>query len=366
MSGFTASASGGSERLDVEVLPSSMQLCTLYGIADLHTQKDQKYGDKNKCIFAFEFPQHFRTFYEDADPLPIAIFVTENMFMNKKANLRKKWVEPMSGITFKDDKEAENFDISSLVGKAFVATITHNVKGDKTYANISSITKLDDKTKLMFGLDSLDVAINNDTFIYHKTMGFEHPNFASLPKFIREQAKESIEGVEHAKNNGVFAEPAETSTNNGGGGNSIAGNAKNRKLVMLPDAPNTYEEFMACDWTDDELVQNNFAKWEEVKKALPPSAAMPAKAMPTKTMPNAVPATETNTVPAKAAPPVKEAPAASQEPVEGVDFFFKITNENKDLDSWTKNDWTKKDMIDAGHAKYVDADGNDYDSDVPF
>jgi len=60
--------------------------------------------------------------------------------MHEKSNLRKQ-LESWRGKKFTDE-EAENFDVSSILGATCMLSVVETVKGDKVYANITSIGAL--------------------------------------------------------------------------------------------------------------------------------------------------------------------------------------------------------------------------------
>ena len=60
--------------------------------------------------------------------------------LSEKANLRKD-LESWRGKAFTAE-ELKGFDIEKLIGVNAMASIIHNQSGDRTYANISSISKL--------------------------------------------------------------------------------------------------------------------------------------------------------------------------------------------------------------------------------
>lgn len=331
---FTAPVGGDSKRLDnVEILPTGMQLCTFYGLADLGTQDSHKFGPKHKCQLAFEFPQEMRQFYEGDDLKPCAVFTDETLSMAPKSNLRKNYIEAMVGRKLTED-EAKVFEIDKLLGNHYVATIAHSPDGK--YANITSITPLTDKNRLMFGLQENSVQQINESFFFHLSQGFNSENFKALPRFVREKIKGSAEGVMHVRNGGTFAEPDASDYQNSG--NSNAG----KKIKMLPNAKFTYQQYKEADWTDQMLVDNNEAVWETAVSAPQPQAG-PSAPSPQAPQP-AQPASQPESQPA----PPAVTPSAPTAPKEKK----LIVKNGSALEDWIKQGWTPEMMIKEGHAYY--------------
>lgn len=316
---FTAPVGADSKKLDVDKIGAGMQLCTFYGLVDVGTQ-ETNYGAKRQVYLCFEFPQEMRVFWEGDDPKPSAIFTKETLSMHEKANLRRTFIEPMSDKSF-TDTEAANFDMSTLLGKHFVGTIRHTPDGK--YANMVSVSPLDEKNKNMFGLQSLSVPQINDTMFYHLSMGFDCENFANLPKFLREQIMNSEEGRAHAAKGGTFAEPSQKSTP------SKPSNPVGKKVIMNPDSQYTYEQLKQGGWTDEQIVENNYGKWStpvEAPKPLPPTPSVPSPGSPV-------------------APPAAP-PAAPAKPK------LVMKDPNAKIEDWLAGGWTEETLVEHGHAYF--------------
>lgn len=326
MSGLTAPTGGESTRIEnVELIPIGFQLCTLFALLDVGTQ-DTNFGLKHRVRLIFEFPMHYRKFYEDSDPSPACIYVMENLSMNEKANLRKKYVQPMIARVLTDD-EAEKFDISSLLGKHFVANISHS--SDGKYANIESITPLTAQNMLMFGLQQPHVQQVNPTQFFALSQGFESANFANIKGKARELIMSSEEGKKHKAMGGKFAEPA----NNNNTATATA--PPSGGLIMTPMATTTYEAYIKAGWTDDLLIQHGYARKNEPAPAPAPIAAV---APPVQG-------------PSIAAAPVPQAATVQTPPVAEKKLVFKDPNAQP-LEAWIKGGWTVEMIVAQGHASF--------------
>lgn len=140
---LTFKASGGSG--DFTPCPAGNHIAVCDLIADLGVQNGSgKFpSPKHQVLFRFEIPAE-RVEYKDKDGKPInspaIIYQTFTASMHEKANLRKQ-LESWRGRKFTDE-EAEQFDVAATLGKPCMLNVIHTPKGDKVYANISSISPL--------------------------------------------------------------------------------------------------------------------------------------------------------------------------------------------------------------------------------
>lgn len=74
------------------------------------------------------------------DGKPYLVFKRYTLSLSEKATLRKD-LESWRGKKFTRDEEM-GFDVESVLGANCLLNITHNVVGDKTYANVVSIMPL--------------------------------------------------------------------------------------------------------------------------------------------------------------------------------------------------------------------------------
>lgn len=326
MNGFTAPLGGESKRIDnVELIHAGFQLCTFYGLCDVGTSDSGKFGPTHRVNLAFEFPKHYRVFYEGDDAKPACVFIFERLSMNKESNLRAKFVEPMIGRKL-TDAEAEVFDISSLLGKHFIANISHTTDGE--WANIQSITPLTEQNKAMFDLTTLSTPQINSTYFFHLDQGFESKNFEDLPKFLREKHLiTSEEGVSHKAKGGIFAEPPKTNGN---------GKASQGSIEMI-DKSITYEAYKASGWTDELLIEKGLAK--RIVATAPPAPVIATTPAPPST-PVATPVIAPAT---PVAPPVT--------PTVAKVLVFKDPNAQP-LATWLKDGWTEAKIVEEGYATF--------------
>lgn len=133
--------SGGA---DFAPVPAGTHIAVCDIVADLGVQPGSALypAAKRQVYLRFELPNERIDFEKDGKKQngPAVIGKTYTASMNEKANLRKD-LENWRGQAF-SDIEAEQFDVASVLGKPCVIGVTHSQKGDKIYANITSIGRL--------------------------------------------------------------------------------------------------------------------------------------------------------------------------------------------------------------------------------
>lgn len=137
---------------------------------------------QKKVHVRWELPTEMKVFKEENGEQPLSISNEYTLSMNEKSNLRKM-LENWRGKVF-TEAEAENFDITQLLGKPCMISIIHNTKGDKTYANISSVSALPKGTTCPPQI--------NETFEF-SFENFDQAKFDSLPDWLKEKIKKSDE-----------------------------------------------------------------------------------------------------------------------------------------------------------------------------
>jgi Fe-S cluster biosynthesis and repair protein YggX len=328
---MTAPVGGSTDykRLDVEKIPTGFQLCTLYGMALLGTQETD-FGPKNRIALMFEFPQQKRVFTEGGELKPSASYMEITYSMNEKAKLRILVHGMVKKMT---DDEAKDFDVSSLLGKSYCATISHSADGK--YANIDTLMMLNEQTKNLFSLPSIDAVEKvNEQFFFNTPQGYTSDNFKTLPNFIQDKIKASAEGKQHSLSGGTFAQ----NDSNGSATNSPAPKAK-RKLIMIAK-DFTYEQY-ATSWTDEQLVEAGHAKWEEQTTVAPP-------------MPVAGPSAPSAPAPAPApvAPPTPVAPAPVPAPISPPVKKLVMNDVNANIEDWYKEGWTDEMIVEQNYGYF--------------
>lgn len=162
--------SGGD---DFKVAPAGNHVAICNAIVDLGWQPGRGMypQPKHEVYVRFELPDEQISYQKDGQDVqgPMSIGRRFTASMSQKANLRK-FIESWFGKSFPSDEVASDFDLELLLGRKCLLNITHNEKGDKTYANIANATPLpksmaDNAAEAANPLISFDLSSwNNEAF----------------------------------------------------------------------------------------------------------------------------------------------------------------------------------------------------------
>jgi len=123
---------------DWEPVPEGAHIARCITVVDLGVQQTN-FGDKEQVYIGFEVYDHRVTWTKDdkehEGPGLIGVTWTNNLY--EEANLGKNLIS-WRGKPF-NDEEKQMFDLEKLLGVPCMISVVHNVKGQKTYANIASI-----------------------------------------------------------------------------------------------------------------------------------------------------------------------------------------------------------------------------------
>lgn len=131
-----AKESGGG---DYTPVPEGTHQAICNMMVDLGLQ-ETNFGHKHQVYIRWELPDE-RLKWKDQDGYdregPMTIGQTYTLSLSDKANLRRD-LQSWRGKAFTKE-ELDGFDISKILGAPCQVTVTHNVKGPKTYANVTGI-----------------------------------------------------------------------------------------------------------------------------------------------------------------------------------------------------------------------------------
>lgn len=143
MSIFVSASAGGNypERKPLEA-GAYAAVCDM--VVDLGVQASPggQFAPKRTLLLRFQIPSERVEITKDGETksLPAVISRTVGLSLNEKATLRQL-LQSWRGRAFTPE-ELKKFDLVNVLGKPAFINVTHSVKGEKTYANLTSIMPL--------------------------------------------------------------------------------------------------------------------------------------------------------------------------------------------------------------------------------
>ena len=182
--------SESSTERSYRLVPAGTHMAICYGIVDLGTQAYSYQGEQKQarqCRVLWELHG------EDADgqPLtledgwPLSLSQRYTLSLAEKAKLRKTLIS-WRGREF-TSQELKGFDLRTIIGAPCMLTVTHAVKGDKTFANVDAVTAVPAALKKL-GLPEL---VNKKT--YFSFGYFEQHEFDALTDGLKKIIMQSPE-----------------------------------------------------------------------------------------------------------------------------------------------------------------------------
>ena len=179
-----ATSSGSSQGFDPIEAGSYPARC--YSMVQIGTNEEVILGlskDLHKVRITWELPTEMKVFKEENGEQPMVISKEFTLSMHEKSTLRQ-FLESWRGKSFTED-EAKSFDITALLGKPCLLSISHKVaKNGNTYANISGVNLLPK------GMECPPQINNTFELSYDK---WDETKFESLPDFIKQKIVTSRE-----------------------------------------------------------------------------------------------------------------------------------------------------------------------------
>jgi hypothetical protein len=172
-----------------EPAPAGTHVAICYRVIDLGTQESVYNGEKKsarKVMISWEFPNEVK-----ADGKPFVVSAIYTWSMHEKSTLRKT-LEAWRGAAFTeaDFKPPTAFDVRNILGKSCTLSVVHVQKGDRTYANVSSVGKamkgavtpalVNDTVYLWLHPDRFDEAVFNSLSEHLRTKIAGSPEYAAL------------------------------------------------------------------------------------------------------------------------------------------------------------------------------------------
>lgn len=129
-----------SQESTFEPIPAGVLHAVCYGVIDLGTQPSTNptFPARRKVAITWEIPAERITI--KGASLPRAITDTWTLSLASKGKLRPM-LESWRGRAF-TEIELEGFDVENLIGVNGLINVVHTRKGDKTFANVASVSPL--------------------------------------------------------------------------------------------------------------------------------------------------------------------------------------------------------------------------------
>lgn len=187
-----------------ELIPAGTYAARCYQMIEIGTVKETILGAEktlHKVRIGWELPTERRVFKEENGEQPFVISKEFTLSMNEKANLRKA-LESWRGKGFSEE-EAKAFDITKLLGAACMLNIIHKPSkdGSRHYEEIAGIMPMPK------GMTCSEQEHKTILLSYDK---FDAKLFETLPDFIKDKMRRSIEYITMQMPNSVSADSYQT------------------------------------------------------------------------------------------------------------------------------------------------------------
>lgn len=133
--GLMAADTGGG---DFELTPAGNHVARCYAVVDLGMQTTVFSGEestKRKVRISWELP-----LAKMEDGRPFSVSQNYTLSLSEKANLRRD-LQSWRGRSFTEE-ELQGFDLFTVLSVPAMVNVVHNTKGDKTYANVGSVSPM--------------------------------------------------------------------------------------------------------------------------------------------------------------------------------------------------------------------------------
>lgn len=138
------SETGGGKYPERKPLEAGAYAAVCDMIVDLGVQPSPggQFAPKRTLMVRFQIPSERVEITKNGETksLPAVISRTLGLSLNEKATLRQL-LQSWRGKAFTPE-ELKRFDLANVLGKPAFINVTHSVKGEKTYANLTSIMPL--------------------------------------------------------------------------------------------------------------------------------------------------------------------------------------------------------------------------------
>lgn len=171
----------------LDLIEPGSYVARVYQMIHIGTVEGFQGKQQDKVRVTFELPTETHVFDESKGPQPRVISQEFTLSFNEKATLTKliNAADP-SALKIGDDGFLEEFDVTSLVGKALLLTIANKPRKDGK----GSFACADGFTRLPKGMDCPPQVNPSKVLSYDN---WDEEFFKNLPDFIREKIESSPE-----------------------------------------------------------------------------------------------------------------------------------------------------------------------------
>jgi len=189
-------ATNTATSFDREPIAAGSYAARCYSMIQLGTNEEVIQGvakKLNKVRITWELPTETKVFREENGEQPLVISKEFTLSMHEKSTLRQ-FLESWRGKTF-TEKEALSFDVTALIGKPCLISISHKVaKNGNTYANLTGVNLLPKGMECPAQINADQVLAFDD---------FNEDVFNSLPDFLKDKIVSSDEFKAMSKPNEI-------------------------------------------------------------------------------------------------------------------------------------------------------------------
>lgn len=212
----TVKETGGD--FDYKLMPEGVHAAVADMVVFLGKQltgfTDDKTGEpkvQEKVYLRFEVPKE-RLTYKDKQGVdqnrPMTIGITVTASLSEKATLRK-YLESWRGKQFTAD-ELKGFDLFTVLGAPCMLTVAHNTKGDKTYANVTAITKFQG----IYKVGGQDITIErpvaeNPLVRYSEESAEDMASYDTLQEWLQKKIQQQVRAHPAVESQAGSAAPAD-------------------------------------------------------------------------------------------------------------------------------------------------------------
>ena len=177
------SDTGGGGNFKILDAGSHAAVCTqIIGIGPQETP----WGAKEKLKIRFEVPAERVEWEVDGEKHegPMTIWATYTASLSEKANLRQD-LESWRGRPFSPD-ELKGFELDALLGKPVMLSVIHRAVEGKTYANITSLSKIP---------KGMEIPKAEGDLISFNPRNHTPEAYAALPEWLRDRVDAGLAAI---------------------------------------------------------------------------------------------------------------------------------------------------------------------------